>query len=98
MHKQDEKEWSHHNFSHADVDMYVRHFADYQKQAQVLLNEKLVLPAYDYTLKCSHIFNLLDARGAARDFWCSLISDGCGVLAFMRPFGGVFVQHCGLLL
>lgn len=64
VHKQDEKEWSHHNFSFVDVDMCVRHFGDYQKQAQTLLSENLVLPAYDYTLKCSHLFNLLDARGA----------------------------------
>lgn len=64
VHLQDEKEWSHHNFSHADIDMCTRHFADYQKQAQILLDEKLVLPAYDYTLKCSHLFNILDARGA----------------------------------
>lgn len=64
VHKQDEKEWSHHNFTFADVDMCIRHFADYQKQAQLLLKENLVLPAYDYTLKCSHLFNILDARGA----------------------------------
>jgi len=64
VHKQDEKEWSHHNFSFADIDMCVRHFNDYEKQAQTLLKENLVLPAYDYTLKCSHMFNILDARGA----------------------------------
>lgn len=64
VHKQDEKEWSHHNFTFADIDMYTRHFNDYEKQAQTLLRENLVLPAYDYALKCSHLFNGLDARGA----------------------------------
>lgn len=64
VHKQDEFEWSHHNFHHADVAMNFRHFDDYETQAKVLLANKLVLPAYDYVLKCSHVFNLLDARGA----------------------------------
>lgn len=64
VHKQDEYEWSHHNFHHADVEMCLRHFDDYEKQAKYLLEQKLVLPAYDYALKCSHVFNLLDARGA----------------------------------
>ncbi len=64
VHKQDEYEWSHHNFTHADVGMYLKHFDDYYNQALALLKEELVLPAYDYALKCSHLFNILDARGA----------------------------------
>ena len=64
VHKQDELQWSHHNFTHADVAMYLRHFDDYYQQALTLLKEELVLPAYDYALKCSHLFNVLDARGA----------------------------------
>lgn len=64
VHKQDEFQWSHHNFNHVDVDMCYRHFDDFQKQAIMLLEHNLVLPAYDYVLKCSHVFNLLDARGA----------------------------------
>ncbi|GAI37304.1 unnamed protein product, partial [marine sediment metagenome] len=39
-------------------------FALYEEEAKKLLQKGLVLPAYDYTLKCSHAFNLLDARGA----------------------------------
>ncbi len=66
IHKQDEREWSHHNFTYADIDMCSRHFKDYQAQALLLLKQKLVLPAYDYALKCSHLFNLLDARGAVK--------------------------------
>ena len=41
-----------------------RHFDDYEKQSKSLLGDNLVLPAYDYALKCSHLFNLMDARGA----------------------------------
>lgn len=64
VHKRDEIEWSHHNFNHADTAMLLRHFDDYQQQALSLLNAKLAIPAYDYVLKCSHTFNVLDARGA----------------------------------
>lgn len=66
VHQQDEKEWSHHNFRYADTDMCSRHFKDYQAQALALLDQKLVLPAYDYALKCSHLFNILDARGVVK--------------------------------
>ncbi|MEI6790129.1 MAG: glycine--tRNA ligase subunit alpha [Myxococcaceae bacterium] len=66
MHKQDEFEWSHHNFNQVNIDMCTRHLQDYQAQAMALLEQKLVLPAYDYVLKCSHVFNLLDARGAIK--------------------------------
>ena len=64
VHLQDEKEWSHHNFSEVNVDMCFKHFDDYREQALALLEKGFVLPAYDYALKCSHLFNLLDARGA----------------------------------
>ncbi len=64
VHKQDEYEWSHHNFNQVDISMLTRHFDDYRKQAASLLEAGFVLPAYDYVLKCSHTFNLLDARGA----------------------------------
>ena len=64
VHRQDEREWSHHNFSHVDVQMCLRHFEDFRKQAMELLDANLALPAYEYVLKCSHVFNLLDARGA----------------------------------
>jgi len=39
-------------------------FNMYEKESERLIEEGLVLPAYDYCLKCSHVFNLLDARGA----------------------------------
>lgn len=64
VHKQDEVEWSHHNFEEADVKKCFSHFNDFEAEAQAMLDKNLVMPAYDYALKCSHTFNLLDARGA----------------------------------
>ena len=58
-----EVEFSEFNFKLADVKSLFASFKDYEKQASNLIKEKLVYPAYDYLLKCSHAFNLLDARG-----------------------------------
>ncbi|MNG41288.1 Glycine--tRNA ligase alpha subunit [compost metagenome] len=57
-------EWSVHNFEAADVAMQRRLFELYEQESKRLVAEGLVLPAYDYCLKCSHTFNILDARGA----------------------------------
>jgi len=64
VHHQTEVEYSYHNFEEADVDMLRILFSMYEKEGMRLLEKSLVLPAYDYCLKCSHTFNLLDARGA----------------------------------
>ena len=58
-----EREFSKFNLELADTDMLLRHFEDVQKQCQLLIKENLPLPAYDYCIKASHIFNLLCARG-----------------------------------
>jgi glycyl-tRNA synthetase alpha chain len=58
-----EKEFSAFSFEHLDVSMTLRHFEDAEKMANDLISAKLVLPAYEYCLKASHLFNLLDARG-----------------------------------
>ncbi len=58
-----EVEFSAFNFKLADVKSLFASFKDYELQAFNLIKEKLVYPAYDYLLKCSHTFNLLDARG-----------------------------------
>jgi glycyl-tRNA synthetase alpha chain len=58
-----EKEYSAHNFTHADTAMLARHFGDAERECAALLAEKLALPAYDQCIKASHLFNLLDARG-----------------------------------
>jgi len=60
---QAEVEYSANNFEYANTEMLVRHFADAENECKALLARELVLPAYDYCLKASHLFNLLDARG-----------------------------------
>jgi glycyl-tRNA synthetase alpha chain len=64
VHHQSEVEWSKYNFEHADVEKLVRHFDDWEHESVRMADLGLVLPAYDACLKCSHLFNLLDARGA----------------------------------
>ncbi|MCA3269715.1 MAG: glycine--tRNA ligase subunit alpha [Alphaproteobacteria bacterium] len=59
-----EREYSAHNFEHADVKQLLRHFSDAEAECGALLAQQLALPAYDQCLKASHAFNLLDARGA----------------------------------
>jgi len=61
---QNEFEQSRFNFEIADVQMLFRHFNDHENETNRLVEEKLVIPAYEQVMKCSHTFNLLDARGA----------------------------------
>jgi len=61
---QAEVEQSKYNFEEADIHMLFNLFNIYEKEAERLIKIELTLPAYDYILKCSHTFNLLDARGA----------------------------------
>ena len=60
---ENEREFSAFNFEYADTDMLFRHFEDYEAECKRLLDAGLPLPAYDHVLKCSHAFNILDARG-----------------------------------
>ncbi|MBZ0253816.1 MAG: glycine--tRNA ligase subunit alpha [Candidatus Methylomirabilis sp.] len=69
VHKRSEVEYSRYSFEAANVEMLRALFDLYEAEGRRLLapeegNEPLVLPGYDYCLKCSHAFNLLDARGA----------------------------------
>lgn len=64
VHHQGEVEHSHYNFEIADIESLFTRFDMYEKEALRVLEQGFVLPAYDYVLKCSHTFNLLDARGA----------------------------------
>jgi glycyl-tRNA synthetase len=61
---QSEREQSRYFFEVADVGLLQRLFDQYEAEARAALTAGLVLPAYDYLLKCSHTFNLLDSRGA----------------------------------
>ncbi len=64
VHLQGEIEHSKYNFEYADTEMLFSLFDMYEKEAYAVAETGLVLPAYDYVLKCSHTFNLLDARSA----------------------------------
>ena len=64
MHHPTEVEFSRFNFDVADTATHARLFEVYEEEARRLLRAELILPAYDYCLKCSHLFNILDARGA----------------------------------
>ncbi|QAR32834.1 glycine--tRNA ligase subunit alpha [Geovibrio thiophilus] len=59
-----EVQYSRHNFEVADTDMLFKLFEMYEKECIRIVETGLPLPAYDYCLKCSHTFNLLDARNA----------------------------------
>ena len=68
--KQAEQEYSRYNFEYADTALLFQHFKDAEQEAKALLDagrdgdrHRLALPAYDQTIKASHLFNLLDARG-----------------------------------
>lgn len=61
--KEPEFEHSTYSFDTSDADMLLRHFNEYEVEAKRALEAGLVHPAYDYILKASHTFNLLDARG-----------------------------------
>ena len=61
---QNEVDYSEYNFKVADTDMLFMFFDAYEKEAIRVVEAGLVQPAFDYVLKCSHTFNLLDARGA----------------------------------
>jgi glycyl-tRNA synthetase alpha chain len=64
IYHQMEVEMSKYNFEVADINMLFEHFHFYEKESMRLIEADLPLPAYEMVLKASHVFNLLDARGA----------------------------------
>ena len=64
VYHQNEVEQSRYNFELSNTEILYRHFADFEAEAKRLIDAQCVLPAYEMMLKCSHSFNLLDARGA----------------------------------
>lgn len=64
IHHQSEVEFSRYNFEEADVEALLKVFQMHEVECLRLVDKGLVLPGYDHCLKCSHTFNLLDARGA----------------------------------
>ena len=75
---QAEREYSTYNFELADIDVLHRHFEDAERECRAILARELPLPAYDQCLKASHLFNLLDARGAIG------VSERAGYIARVR--------------
>ena len=76
--KEPEYEHSKYAFEESNQEMLLDAFDTYEKEAKRLIKEGLVHPAYDYILKCSHTFNLLDARGAVS------VTERAGYLARVR--------------
>lgn len=64
IYHQNEVEQSRHNFEESNAEMLLGQFNDFERECNRMLDKDLPWPAYDYCLKCSHTFNLLDARGA----------------------------------
>ena len=80
-----EREHSTYSFESADPALLFQLFNLYEKEAGRLLDEPLVLPGYDYVLKCSHVFNVLDARGAIS------VTERTGYIARIRELA----RKCG---
>ena len=76
--KEPEYEHSKYAFEESNQEMLLKFFEEYEKEATRLIADGLVHPAYDYVLKCSHAFNLLDARGAVS------VTERAGYLARIR--------------
>jgi glycyl-tRNA synthetase alpha chain len=64
VYRENERQWSIYNFEEAPVDILTHRFDEHEAECRHLLERELPIPAYDQVLKCSHTFNLLDARGA----------------------------------
>ncbi|MEC4685212.1 MAG: glycine--tRNA ligase subunit beta [Nitrospirota bacterium] len=86
LHHQEEVEFSKFNFDYADIDLLRRLFDDYEKESKRLIDYGLVLPSYEFCLKCSHVFNLLDARGAFS------VTERTGYMARVRGLAKVVAE------
>jgi glycyl-tRNA synthetase alpha chain len=86
VYHQNEVEQSRYNFEVADVAWLFRLFNDYESQSKRLVEAGLVLPAYEMVLKCSHTFNLLDARGAIS------VTERAGYIARVRTLARLVAQ------
>ena len=62
--KEAEREYSEYNFNYANVEIIMKHFSEIEIECKKLAENNLALPAYDQCIKASHLFNILDARGA----------------------------------
>lgn len=83
---QNEKDYSRYNFEVADIEALRSWFDMYEKEAKRVVDCGLVMPAYDYVLKCSHTFNLLEARGAIS------VTERTGYIARVRALARLCAQ------
>jgi glycyl-tRNA synthetase alpha chain len=81
-----EREYCVLNFEEANVELYFRLFADFEGEAERLLEKDLVAPGYDYVIKCSHAFNMLEARGAIS------VAERTGYIARVRRLARLAAQ------
>jgi glycyl-tRNA synthetase alpha chain len=86
IYHQNEVDYSRYNFEVADTDALFTLFEIYEKEAIRVVEKGLALPAYDYVLKCSHTFNLLDARGAIS------VTERTGYIARVRNMAKMCAQ------
>ncbi len=86
IYHQNEIDYSTYNFEVADVEALQIWFDMYEREAKRVVEKGLVLPAYDYVLKCSHSFNLLDARGAIS------VTERTGYIARVRALARLCAQ------
>ncbi|MBI5870622.1 MAG: glycine--tRNA ligase subunit alpha [Actinobacteria bacterium] len=93
VYQKNEAQWSKYNFETADTALLFSHFTDYEQECELCLAAGLPLPGYDYVLKCSHAFNLLDARGVIS------VTDRTGYIARVRNLARrcaeMYLQHLG---
>ncbi len=64
IYRENEKEFSRYNFEESNPERLILLFNEFESEAKNLFKKNLILPGYDYAVKCSHIFNLIEARGA----------------------------------
>jgi glycyl-tRNA synthetase alpha chain len=83
---ENEKEYCAFNFEEADVQLHLRLFTEFEKEAERLLAADLVGPGYDYVVKCSHAFNMLEARGAIS------VTERTGYIARVRRLARLAAQ------
>ncbi|MBQ7606717.1 MAG: glycine--tRNA ligase subunit alpha [Desulfovibrionaceae bacterium] len=86
IYHQNEVEQSRYNFEASDAAMLLAQFSAFEQESRRLCAENLPLPAYDYCLKCSHTFNLLDARGAIS------ITERTGYIARVRALAAAVAK------
>lgn len=77
VYHQNEVEQSKYNFEQSNVEMLFRHFGEHESEAKRLMAANLALPAFEQVMKCSHTFNLLDARAPSRSPSVPPTSDVC---------------------